>query len=54
MLQTQFSAIVQLIQQARTSAFKAVNTELINLYWNIGEYIAQQAAKEWKINNLTI
>lgn len=42
MLQQQFSAIVQLIQQARSNAIKAVNTELINLYWNIGGAISQQ------------
>jgi predicted nuclease of restriction endonuclease-like (RecB) superfamily len=40
MLQKQFADIVQLIKQARTNAIKFVNTELINLYWNIGEYIS--------------
>ncbi|QEK52348.1 DUF1016 domain-containing protein [Pedobacter aquae] len=38
----QFSEIVQLIRQSRNNALKAVNTELINLYWNIGAYIAKQ------------
>ncbi|KHJ38340.1 hypothetical protein PBAC_15430 [Pedobacter glucosidilyticus] len=38
----QFSEIVQLIRQSRNNALKAINTELINLYWNIGAYIAKQ------------
>lgn len=38
----QFSHIVQIIQQARTNAFKAVNAELINLYWNVGAYISRE------------
>lgn len=40
--QRQFSDIIQLINQSRNNAIKAVNTELINLYWNIGQYISQQ------------
>jgi predicted nuclease of restriction endonuclease-like (RecB) superfamily len=42
MLQTQFSHIVQLIQQSRENAIRSVNTELINLYWNVGKYISRQ------------
>ena len=42
MLQKQFADIVQLINQSRSNAIKAVNTELINLYWNVGAYINQQ------------
>lgn len=40
--QKQFSDIIQLINQSRNNAIKTVNTELINLYWNIGEYISKQ------------
>lgn len=40
-LENQFSEIVHLIRQARMAVFKAVNTELINLYWQVGEYISQ-------------
>jgi len=40
----QFSEVVQLIQQARTNAYKAVNTELINCYWQVGEYISRRIA----------
>lgn len=34
-----FLRIVSLIQTAKEKAILAVNTELIGLYWNIGEYI---------------
>lgn len=40
----QFSEIVQLINQSRNNALKAVNTELVNLYWNVGGYIHNQLA----------
>ena len=44
----QFSDIVTLIQQSRSNAIKAVNIELINLYWNIGVYIKQKlSVSEW-------
>ena len=44
----QFSDIVALIQQSRSTAIKAVNIELTNLYWNIGAYIKQKlSVSEW-------
>lgn len=39
MIQEQFTDIIQLIKQSRSKAISAVNTEMINLYWNIGQYI---------------
>ncbi|MBN8508591.1 MAG: DUF1016 family protein [Burkholderiales bacterium] len=43
-----FAEIVALIQAARQRAFQAVNTELIDLYWRIGEHISRKiAAAEW-------
>ncbi|MEO7979082.1 PDDEXK nuclease domain-containing protein [Flavobacterium sp.] len=39
MIQEQFTDIIQLIKQSRSNAISAVNTEMINLYWNIGQYI---------------
>ena len=39
MFQIQFEEIIQLIKQSRSNSIKAVNSELINLYWNIGAYI---------------
>jgi predicted nuclease of restriction endonuclease-like (RecB) superfamily len=48
MLENQFADIVQLIKQSRANAIKAVNTELINLYWNVGEYISGRVeSSEW-------
>ena len=44
MSQDQFSEITTLIQQARSNALRAVNTELINLYWQVGEYISRRIA----------
>ena len=38
----QFADIIQLIQQSRNNAIRAVNSELINLYWNVGGYICKQ------------
>lgn len=47
-MDNRFTDIIQLIKQTRTNAIKAVNTELINLYWNIGEYISKKIElSEW-------
>jgi predicted nuclease of restriction endonuclease-like (RecB) superfamily len=43
-LATSFAEVVTLIQQARQRAFQAVNTELIELYWRVGEYISRKLA----------
>lgn len=42
--QNQFIEIIQLIKKAQASAISIVNTELVNLYWNIGAYISKQLA----------
>lgn len=42
----QFIEVIQLINKARASAYQAVNTELINLYWNIGKYISEQVTSQ--------
>lgn len=48
MLQNQFIDILNLIKQSRLKAVKAVNTELIELYWNIGKYIDQRVeTQQW-------
>ena len=36
-----FTAIAQLIASARQRAVQAVNTTLIELYWQIGEHISR-------------
>ncbi|TCD28165.1 DUF1016 domain-containing protein [Pedobacter psychrodurus] len=48
MLETQFADVISLIKNARTAALKTVNAALINLYWNIGEYIHNKVKNaEW-------
>lgn len=41
-MESNFVEIVQIIKQSRTNAIKAVNAELINLYWNVGMYISNK------------
>lgn len=43
-----FNEVIALIQAARRRAYQAVNTALIDLYWQIGERISRKiAAAEW-------
>lgn len=37
-----FLNIIQLIQKARTRALNAVNSELVNLYWQVGQYVSMR------------
>jgi predicted nuclease of restriction endonuclease-like (RecB) superfamily len=47
-LDKQFREVMQLISASRTNAIKAVNTELISLYWEVGKYIHSRIeAAEW-------
>lgn len=47
-MEYRFADIIQLIKKSRTNAIKAVNAELISLYWNIGEYITRKIERsEW-------
>ncbi len=41
-----FTQIVELIKQSKQRAFASVNTELINLYWNVGEYISKKTESD--------
>jgi hypothetical protein len=46
--ESSFREVVNLIQRARQRAFHAVNTELIDLYWRVGEYISRKLeTAEW-------
>jgi predicted nuclease of restriction endonuclease-like (RecB) superfamily len=45
-LQIHFSEVTQMIRQARYEALKKVNTELINLYWRVGQYISERTVKD--------
>lgn len=43
-----FDEVLSLIQSARQRAFQAVNVELIDLYWQVGQTISQKIeAAEW-------
>ena len=47
-MDNRFTDIIQLIKKSRANAIKAINTELINLYWDIGEYISKKIERsEW-------
>lgn len=45
-LKTDFTEVVNLIKKSRFQAMQAVNAELINLYWQIGEYISHRVERE--------
>ena len=40
-----FDEIIKIIDKARENAFRAVNKELINMYWDIGEYVSRRVAE---------
>ena len=44
--QPDFDVVLGLIEAARTRAVAAANTTLIDLYWNIGEFISGKIAAE--------
>ena len=47
-MDNRFTDIIHLIKQSRQNAIRFVNAELINLYWNIGEYISKKIEQsEW-------
>lgn len=47
-LETHFFEITSLISKAQKNAYQAVNTYLIDLYWQIGKYISHKLeAAEW-------
>lgn len=44
----EFADIIRLIKQSQYNALRAVNAELINLYWNVGGYICKHLANaQW-------
>ena len=48
LITTPFTEIVQLITTAKQRAIQAVNTSLIDLYWQVGEIISRKiATAEW-------
>ena len=51
--ESSFKEISQLIQEARLNALKAVNKELILLYWEVGKLISEKIeAATWGDNTI--
>ena len=47
-LESAFGEVLQLIQSAKQRAYQAVNSELVTLYWQVGEYISGKLeSAEW-------
>lgn len=46
LIENNFEEILKLIQESRFNALKTVNKELMNLYWNIGQYINNKVDSE--------
>lgn len=47
-VQPAFDEVLSLIEQARQRATQAVNTQLVDLYWQVGAYISHKLAQaEW-------
>ncbi|MDH2998467.1 hypothetical protein A1D22_10690 [Pasteurellaceae bacterium LFhippo2] len=45
---SQFLDVVEMIQTSRSNAIRAVNAELVNLYWNVGAYVSHKLKQsEW-------
>ena len=43
-----FDEVLALIEAARSRAYQAINTELVELYWELGKYISKKiASAEW-------
>ena len=43
-----FEEVISIIERARENAFRAVNHELISMYWEIGRYINKKVdAENW-------
>lgn len=40
-----FGAVISIIENAKSRALKAVNTELIHMYWEVGEYLSGLCAE---------
>jgi predicted nuclease of restriction endonuclease-like (RecB) superfamily len=40
-----YGEVISIIERARENAFRAVNHELISMYWEIGEYVSNKVKK---------
>jgi len=43
--ETSLDEVIVIIDNARESAFRAVNRVLINMYWDIGKYVSRRVAE---------
>ena len=41
-----FEIIISVIEHAKSQAIKAVNAEMIEMYWQIGKYISEKATSD--------
>ena len=41
-----YGEIISIIERARENAFRAVNRELISMYWEIGKYVSEKVKSE--------
>ena len=41
-----FNNIIEIIERAKTRAIKAVNAEMIEMYWQIGKFVSEKAASD--------
>lgn len=47
-MEDSFAEVLHLIQSAKQRAYQAVNSELVSLYWQVGEYISRKLdSAEW-------
>ncbi|GHV86048.1 hypothetical protein AGMMS50230_16560 [Spirochaetia bacterium] len=52
-LTANFTEIISIIEKAKTKIYKAVNNGLIDLYWDVGEYISQKTLENgWGENTI--
>jgi predicted nuclease of restriction endonuclease-like (RecB) superfamily len=53
-MDNRFNEIIKLIEESRSNAIRAVNRELINLYWLIGENVSNKIdSSEWGASVVT-
>jgi len=44
-LTAHFTEIISIIEKAKAKIYKAVNNGLIDMYWEVGEYISRKVAE---------
>ncbi len=48
MLDKNFNELVKIIEERKENAYRKVNEELINLYWDFGKYVSEKInSSEW-------